>query len=345
MHTGGLSIIKLTGLLIPLALFSSGCSTMSNMNASIAGKFRNFYTNKPEVVGRQPAHLMPHKDALLLNGPVQSVSYFMTRPDFTGTQVTDEVHLEFNRAGYITKITGNNAKALKRNGFLKYADLPANTLISYDKDNNLERIESAEKSYRYEYSGGPEQYSEESGDLRSVVLTHVKNREQNYRTLDYMIYGDQRYMVLGKDNRKRDNTSAHIYEYDSKGRLHKVYRHKNNYPLDKTPSQSLSDPLRYRFELIKQIDYDNKGRINHVMTSERDGALISEDRISYQINRNLPRRLTNINGTGAQQYRIKYSDYELDKHDNWISRKVITTYRRGDKQGSDTRKITYFQDS
>ena len=79
------------------------------------------------------------------------------------------------------------------------------------------------------------------------------------------------------------------------------------------------------------------------MTSKRKGALISEDRISYHINTDDPKRVTNINGTGSQQYKIKYKDYEKDQSGNWITRKVITTYRRGDKEGSDTRKIEYFE--
>ena len=66
-------------------------------------------------------------------------------------------------------------------------------------------------------------------------------------------------------------------------------------------------------------------------------------RISYHINSKNPKRVTNVNGTGSQQYRIKYSDYEQDQNENWVSRKVVTTYRRGDKEGSDTRKIEYFE--
>ena len=55
------------------------------------------------------------------------------------------------------------------------------------------------------------------------------------------------------------------------------------------------------------------------------------------------RSASGTNGTGSQQYRIKYSDYEQDQSENWITRKVVTTYRRGDKEGSDTRKIEYFE--
>lgn len=339
MHTGG-TLLKRAGILLIPALLSA-CSTMSSINESIGSTFRNFYTDKPDVVGRQPTHMMPNKDQLFLKGPVKSASYYFTRPDFTGTQVTNEVHLEFNRAGYITRITGSE-KALTDNGFLKYWNLPANTKIIYDKNNALEFMGSAEDSHRYEYKGGPEQYSEKTGDLRSVILEHIDNSEQKYRTLDYIIYGSNRYMTLSVDNRKRDETVARIYEYKN-GRLHKIYLHENNYPLDKKPSLALQDPLKYRFTLVQQIDYDLKGRINHTMTSKRQGALITEDRISYNIKSDLPKRVTNINGTGAQQYRIKYSDYEKDQNENWISRKVVTTYRRGDKEGNDIRKIEYFE--
>lgn len=328
---------KSIGLVIVL-LTLSGCSTMRD---GISSKFRNFYTNKPEVVGQQPLHLMPHKKQLFLNGPVKKVSYLITRPDFSGTQVTDEVHIEFNRSGFITQITGN-AEALETNGFLKYWNLPANTKIVYDDNNVMERISSAHNSHQYEYKGGPEEFNAKTGDLRSVVFNHVLNTEQKYRTLDYMIYSNNRYMVLSKDNRKREDTVARIYEFEN-DRLSKVYFHENDYPLDKKPSLALQDPLKYRFTLEKKIDYDIQGRINHVMTSQRKGALISEDRISYHINSNNPKRVTNINGTGAQQYRIKYSDYEQDQSENWVSRKVITTYRRGDKEGADIRKIEYFE--
>lgn len=327
--------------LAAILLLLGGCTTISNINDNISSKFKNFYTNKPDVVGRQPTHLMPHKKQLFLNGPVKRVSYFITRPDFSGTQITDELHIEFNQAGFITQITGNK-KALAINGFLKYWSLPANTQIEYDKNNVLEKISSAKSSHQYEYEGGPEEYSEKTGNMRSVILTHVQNSKQKYRTLDYMIYAGNRYMVLSKDNRQREKTVARIYEYEN-DRLHKVYFHENDYPLDKKPSEALQEPLKYRFTLEKQIDYDLQGRINHVMSSQRKGALISEDRISYHINSKNPKRLTNVDGTGSQQYRIKYSDYEQDQSENWISRKVITTYRRGDKEGSDKRTIEYFE--
>ena len=340
MRSGGTHMKKLVGLLLPIIALT-GCSAMGGLGDKVSKTFKNFNSNRPEVVGRQPTHLMPHKDQLFLNGPVKSISYLVTRPDFTGTQVTTETHIEFNRSGYITKITGSE-DSLKDDGFLKYWDLPANTKITYDEGNILEKLESAESSHQYEYTGGPEEYSEKTGNLRSVVLTHTLNSEQKYRTLDYMIYAGNRYMVLSKDNRKREDTVARIYEYKN-GRLHKVYLHENNYPLDKKPSDALSDPLKYRFTLVKQIDYDHKGRINHTMVSKRQGAFITEDRISYHIKSNNPKRVTNINGTGAQQYRIKYTDYETDQNDNWVTRKVTTTYRRGDKEGSDTRKIEYFE--
>ena len=327
--------------LVTILLALSGCSSMSSINESISRTFKNFYTNKPDVVGRQPTHLMPHKKQLFLNGPVKKVSYFITRPDFSGTQITDELQIEFNQAGFITQITGNK-KALGSNGFLKYWNLPANTKIKYDKNNVLEKISSAKSSHQYEYEGGPEEYSEKTGNMRSVVLSHVQNSEQKYRTLDYMVYAGNRYMVLSRDNRKREKTAARIYEYKN-DRLHKVYLHENDYPLDKKPSEALQNPLKYRFSLEKQIDYDLQGRINHVMSSQRKGALISEDRISYYINSKNPKRLTNVNGTGSQQYRIKYSDYEQDQNENWVSRRVITTYRRGDKEGSDKRVIEYYK--
>jgi hypothetical protein len=332
--------IKSLGLAAVL-LTLGGCSTMSNINDNISSTFRNMYSNKPEVVGRQPLHLMPHKKQLFLHGPVKTVSYFITRPDFSGTQITDEVHIEFNREGYMTQITGNK-KALRTNDFLKYWNLPANTKIEYDENNVLDKIASAKGSHQYEYKGGPEEYSEKTGNMRSVILNHVLNSEQKYRTLDYIIYSGNRYMVLSKDNRKREQTVARIYEFEN-DRLHKVYFHENDYPLDKKPSQALQDPLKYRFTLEKQINYDLQGRIHHVMSSQRKGALISEDRISYHINSKNPKRVTNVNGTGSQQYRIRYSDYEQDQNENWVSRKVVTTYRRGDKEGSDTRKIKYFE--
>ena len=328
------STLLLTTLLL-------GCSTMSNINNSISDKFRGFYSNKPDTIGKQPTHLMPHKDQLFLKGPVKSASYFFTRPDFTGTQVTNEVHLDFNRDGYVTKITGS-PKALKENGFLKYWELPPNTELIYDKNNAIDQIRTAESSHQYEYKGGPEEYGEKTGNLKSLVFEHIDNNDQKYRTLDYMIYGGNRYMVLSVDNRERDETVARIYEYQN-GRLHKVYLHENNYPLDKKPSLALQDPLKYRFTLVKQIDYDLKGRIHHTMTSKRQGALITEDRISYNLKSDLPKRLTNINGTGAQQYRIRYKDYETDQNENWINRKVTTSYRRGNREGNDIRKIEYFE--
>ena len=91
---------------------------------------------------------------------------------------------------------------------------------------------SAKKSHQYSYKGGPESYSEKTGNLRTVALNHTLNSDQKYRTLDYMIYQGNRYMVLSKDNRKREKTVARIYEYKN-DRLHKVYLHENDYPLDK----------------------------------------------------------------------------------------------------------------
>ena len=339
MQFGG-TLTKAIGLgFVVLSL--SACSTISSFNESVSSSVKGLYSNKPEVIGNQPLHLMPHKDQLAISGPVKKVSYFFTRPDFTGSQETEQVHLEFNESGYITRVTGS-PKALETGDFIKYWDLPENTALHYDKNDLLDKIENAEDEYRHTFVGKPERYNEKNGDLKSFVFTHTQNEEKKYRTLDHMIYAGSRYMVLSKDNRKREKTKAKIYEYKD-GRLHKVYVHEEDYPLSKKPSASLRDPTRNDFRLEKEINHDLKGRVYRVMTSMRKGALVSEDRISYEINSNLPKQIINIDGKGAQQYRTRFNAYETDEHGNWISRKVITSYRRGDKEGSDRREIEYYK--
>lgn len=342
MITGGIHTIS-KGIVFGIMLFTlNACSTVEKANDGISGAFRSLYSKTPSNVGRQPKHRMFHKDQLALKGAVKQVQYLFTRPDFTGTQVTEKVILDFNPAGYITRIQGQPTKS-QDNGYLKYWELPANTEIIYNKNNALEAIRSIGKSNQYNYKGGPEEYNEKTGNLKSFVLEHTESNDRKYRTLDYMIYADDRYMVLSRDNRKPEETVARIYQFDVKHRLHKVYLHENNYPLDKKPSLAMSDPLKYRFNVEKQIDYDNQGRINHVMSSKRKGALISEDRISYDLRTGLPKRATNINGTGAQQSRTRYKDYILDDKGNWTERRVTTSYRRGDKEGVDLRVIEYYE--
>ena len=67
---------------------------------------------------------MPTKQMLGLKGPVKSVTYQMTRPDFTGQPVANEVHLEFNQLGYITDIEGKE-ESLSKYGQLQKSDLSA----------------------------------------------------------------------------------------------------------------------------------------------------------------------------------------------------------------------------
>lgn len=341
MKIGGMNQVLRTGLICGLIAVTSACSTMDKVNDGISSKFRGLYSKAPSEVGRQPTHLMFHKDHLALKGPIKKVTYQFTRPDFTGTQVTEKTTLEFNTAGFITRITGK-ATALKENGFLQYWDLPANAEIIYNKKNALISARSAEKNKKYSFKGGAEEYAEDTGNLKSWVLEHTVKDRKKYRTLDYMIYAGDRYMVLSRDNRKPEENIARVYVFDQLNRLRKVYLHENSYPLDKKPSVAMRDPLKYRFNVEKEINYDKKGRINHVMASKRKGAVITEDRISYDLRTGLPKRATKLNGTGAQQARTRYKDYKVDDIGNWTERRVTTSYRRGDKEGVDLRNITYF---
>ena len=339
--TNSITLAKKSLSLAALLLTLVGCSTIGQINDNIFNKFRSFYTNKPELSSRQPKHLMPHKKQLFLKGPVKKITYSITRPDFSNIQTTNKVHITFNRAGFITEITGDS-KVLRINDLLKYWNLPPNTKIEYDKNNVLKKISNAKKNHLYEYEGGPETFNKKTGNMRSVILNHIVNSERKYRTLDYMIYAGNRYMVLSKDNRKREKTVARIYEF-TKDRLHKLYIHEDDYPLDKNPILALQDPLEHNFILKKLISYDLQDRINYVMTSQQKGARTSEEHISYHINSKNPKYLTNINGLGLQQYRIQYSDYKPDPHNNWVSRKVVISDQGNNKEGNDIRKIKYFK--
>lgn len=329
MKSGGKLLITIAAL---LAL--SGCTML-----------RNAYLQRPEEVGRQPTHLMPHKDQLYLKGPVKRVTYYVTRPDFTGSQSTSEAIISFNKNGYVTEITGDE-RLLKTYDLLQHWDLPANTRISYYRDTVLDTMETANPSHQYEYKAEPLEYSEKTGNLKSFVFKHTRNRdtssEKKYRTLNYMIYAHDRYMVLEVDNRKREETQASIYEFQGP-RLHKVYVHENDYPLDKAPAEALGSPLNYRFSIARQIDYDHQGRVSRVLNTKDKGLYQTEERYSYFINSDFPKRVTNTTGQGAQQFQVSYSAYEKDAYDNWTSREVVSTYRRGDKEGNDKRVIEYYE--